>query len=57
MQISKAQAQEIKEIIEDTVEYFCDQEIVSGELVWRVVEVLALAKQAELRGEVIADPK
>ena len=51
MNISHAQLGELTGVIEDTVEYFCDQEQVSGELVWTVLECLATAKQAELKGE------
>jgi hypothetical protein len=50
MNISHAQLDELTGVIEDTVEYFCDQEQVSGELVWTVLECLAAAKQAELKG-------
>ena len=55
MQLTKEQAQELKEVIEDSVEYFCDNELLSGELAWKVVEALSIAKQAEFRGEVTAD--
>nr|BDD46806.1 hypothetical protein 58 [Paracoccaceae bacterium] len=54
MQITREQLTEITEVIEDTVEYFCDQQQVSGELAWTVVESLATAKLAELRGELSA---
>ena len=54
MQITQEQLTEITEIIEDTVEYFCDQQQVSGELAWTVVESLATTKLAELRGELTA---
>lgn len=51
MEISKELSQEIQEVIEDTVQYFCDQHVVSGELAWILVECLATAKLAELQGE------
>ena len=51
MEISKEQRTELIEIIEDTIEYFCDKEQASGELAWTVLECLAVAKLAELRGE------
>ena len=51
MQISHEKLQELTEIIEDTVEYACDQWMLSGELAWTVLECLAQAKQAEIRGE------
>jgi len=54
MHISHEQLTELTEVIEDTVEYYCDKELVSGELVWTVIECLAVAKQSELSGEVVA---
>ena len=54
MEISKPQLQELTEVIEDTLEYFCDQQQVSGELAWTVLECLATAKLAEMRGELAA---
>ena len=54
MQISRLHLDEITQVIEDTVEYACDQNQLSGELVWTVVECLATAKLAELRGELAA---
>ena len=51
MEISRELSQEIQEVIEDTVQYFCDQHVVSGELAWILVECLATAKLAELKGE------
>jgi len=44
---------ELRELLEDTVEYFCDQNMISGELTWLVVQTLAEAKISELqRGNV-----
>ena len=54
MEISRELLQEITEVIEDTIEYACDQHCVSGEKVWAIVECLAIAKQAELQGELAA---
>jgi hypothetical protein len=44
---------ELKELIEDTVEYFCDDKMISGELTWLVVQTLAEAKLAQLKGECV----
>ena len=52
MHISGPQLQELTEVIEDTIEYFCDNEQVSGETAWAITECLAIAKQAQLRGQV-----
>jgi len=54
MQISREQLNELTEVIEDTIEYFCDKEQASGELAWTVIECLATAKLAELNGELAA---
>lgn len=51
MDLSHESLTELTEIIEDTVEYYCDQEQQSGELVWTVVSALAEAKLAELQGK------
>ena len=55
LEISREKAQELRELLEDTIEYFCDNERVSGELAWTIAECLAVAKQAELKGLVVAD--
>ena len=54
MQISRPQLNELTEVLEDTIEYYCDKEQVSGELAWTIVECLATAKIAELKGELAA---
>mgnify|MGYP001399600904 CR=1 FL=1 len=54
MHISNQQSKELIEIIEDTIEYFCDKEKVSGQLAWTCIECLATAKLAELNGELTA---
>lgn len=51
MQITREQLNELQSLIEDTVEYYCDENIVSGEKIWTVLECLSTAKLAELRGE------
>ena len=55
MQISREQLQELTEVIEDTVEYACDKECISGEKAWAIIECLAVAKQAEIAGLVSSD--
>ena len=54
MQISRPQLSELTEVIEDTIEYYCDKEQISGELAWTILECLATAKLAEMRGELAA---
>ncbi len=55
MQVSPEQLQELTEVIEDTVEYACDQYTMSGEKAWAIIECLAIAKQAEIAGLVTSD--
>ena len=55
LEISREKAQELRELLEDTIEYFCDNERVSGELAWTITECLAVAKQVEFKGLVVAD--
>ncbi len=55
MNITQSQLQELTELIEDGAEYFCDQEQMSGELAWTVIECLATAKLAEMKGLVTAN--
>jgi len=55
MILSREQLSELIEVIEDTVEYYCDQQILSGQLVWTCIESLAITKLAELNGEVSHD--
>ena len=51
MEISHRQLDDLTELMEDSVEYFCDQEMLSGELVWTVLECFATAKLAEIKKE------
>jgi len=53
MEINSDVLNELTEVIEDTIEYACDQHQLSGEMVWKIVECLAIAKQAELAGELV----
>lgn len=48
--ISRDQMQELKEAVEDSIQYVCDQEMISGEAAWTIVECLATAKIAQLQG-------
>ena len=54
MEISGPQLTELTEVIEDTIEYFCDKEKVSGELAWTVLECLCTAKIEELKGNLVS---
>ena len=59
MNLSHENSDMIRETIEDTVEYICREGMnsgdpISGETVWTVIECLAVAKQAELQGKLVA---
>jgi len=43
---------ELRHLLEDTIEYWCDQNMVSGELAWLVTQCLATAKVEQLRGNI-----
>ena len=53
--IESEQLDEFNDLIEDTLAYFCDEYMVSGELSWVLIQALAEAKLAEMRGEVDED--
>ena len=55
MGLSREQLQELTEIIEDTIEYGCDEWQISGEKAWTIVHCLCIAKLAELEGLVTSD--
>ncbi len=53
--VSQEFSTDLRETIEDMVEYcigeaFKNGELVSGETAWKMIECLALAKQAEFAG-------
>ena len=50
--IDRTTHNELVETIEDSVEYFCNENMVSGELTWIIIQTLAEAKLAQFRGEV-----
>ena len=56
MQIDRDTLQELRGFQEDCAAHFVDEFFpMSGEVYWTAVECLAIAKLAELRGEVVAD--
>ena len=42
--------------MEDTIAYFCDEYMISGEMAYVLMETFAQAKQDELKGLLDADP-
>ena len=53
MQMSRAQATELRELVEDVIEHFCDQHQLSGETAWSAVQALSAAKSFCLAGSTI----
>ncbi len=56
MDISREAHDDLVGAVEDTIEYFCDQQMqqgvpFSGEAAWAIIECLCITKQAELAGE------
>ena len=52
MIITYAAKQELVELLEDSIEYFCDRERVSGQTAWTAVSALATAKLMQLNNEI-----
>ena len=52
MHIEKNQLTDLQYLQEDIAEYFTDDNIISGETYWTCVESIAIAKLAELRGDI-----
>ena len=50
--ISREAMTELRELVEDVVEMFCDNNMISGEIAYTMVECLAVAKVAQMKGEV-----
>jgi len=55
MHIDRELLNELTGLQEDVASSFTDENMVSGETYWTVVESLATAKLAELRGELVPD--
>ena len=53
MQIKRHQLRELQYLQEDIAEYFTDENMVSGETYRTCIESIAIAKLAELRGDII----
>ena len=50
--ISRDQLNELTEVVEDAIQYTCDQERMSGEKAWAIVQCLAETKLAELNVDI-----
>ena len=53
--VSYQASTELRELIEDTVEFWCDAsrqngELIAGETAWKMIECIAQAKQAQMQG-------
>ena len=44
--------QDLKELLEDSIEHICDKYMISGELAWLVAQSLAESKLYQLKGDV-----
>ena len=53
MNITTEKHQQLIELIEDTMEYFCDEHMVSGEVAYTILECYSVAKLAQMRGEIL----
>jgi hypothetical protein len=55
MYIDRELLDDLTGLQEDVAASFTDENLMSGEVYWTVVESLATAKLAELRGELVPD--
>ena len=53
MEIQRETLRELQYLQEDIAAYFTDENMVSGETYWPCIESIAIAKLAELRGDII----
>ena len=53
MNITTEKHQQLIELIEDTMKYFCDEHMVSGEVAYTILECYSVAKLAQMRGEIL----
>ena len=53
MEIQRETLRDLQYLQEDIAAYFTDEHVVSGETYWTCVEAVAIAKLAELRGEIV----
>lgn len=44
--------QELQELLEDSIQYFCNEHMISGELAWLVTQCYATAKVEQFKGNV-----
>ncbi len=51
MDISQDQSDQLIELLEDTIEFYCDQQMISGQLAWIATECVATAKVAEFSSQ------
>ena len=51
--IKKESLTQLRELLEDTIEYYCDENMISGELAWTITGVFAEAKIHEIKGHTL----
>lgn len=44
--------QHLEELLEDSIEFFCNEYMVSGELAWLITETFATAKIEQFKGNI-----
>ena len=52
MQITQEQHQQLIELIEDSVQYYCDENRLSGEMIYTIINAYSDAKLSQLRGDI-----
>ena len=52
MSVDISKHNELVDIIDDMVQYWCDEHVCSGELAWTILQCYSTAKLAQLSGEI-----
>ena len=52
MDLNRTQLNELTSVVEDTVEYACDKEHISGTVAWTAINCLSRVKLMELSGQI-----
>ena len=48
--LDREAATELRELVEDAVQYWCDKHTIAGQTAWKVVTCASIAHEAQLQG-------
>ena len=52
MNITQEQHSQLIELIEDSVQFYCDENRLSGEMIYTIINAYSEAKLAQLKGDI-----